>query len=114
MQMPCREAAFSNIGLPPQKMVAKIEPFKAGELVSAKHWNAVARAINALWDSRAESPFELIKGEPWVLRLQQPTLTGLGAENQPDPTAGVTLIELPACDDGTPSTMYVPGYLVPP
>lgn len=94
-------------------MVAKIEPFKAGELVSAKHWNAVARAVNALWDSRAEPPFELIKGEPWLLRLQQPLLTGLSAENQPDPTAGATLIGLPGCDDGQSVTVYAPAYLVP-
>jgi len=94
-------------------MVNRIQLFVEGQQLSGSQWNAVAKAINALWASRAAPPFELIKGEPWVLRLQKKLLTGEGAENQPDPSAGVTLIALPACDDGTPSTIYLPGYLVP-
>jgi hypothetical protein len=93
-------------------MVESLKLFEAGKPITAKQWNAVAKAINALWDSRAELPFELVKGEPWVLRLRQPILTGLGEDNQPA-GAGVNLIELPACNDGTPSTIYVPGYLEP-
>jgi len=99
--------------MPARKMVNKIQFPKAGDHVSAAYWNSVARAVNALWDSRAEPPFELIKGEPWLLRLQQPLLTGLSAENQPDPTAGATLIALPGCDDGQSVTIYAPAYLVP-
>lgn len=84
--------------------MVKLPQFKLDEPLSAAQWNALARTVNALWQSRAEYPLVLTKGEPWRVSLAPSIGNGL-----PD---GVipAIIGIPACDTGNPITLYLVAY----
>lgn len=42
----------------------------ASGLASAKEWNAFARHVNALWNTKAGPGLKLTKGEPWLLEYE--------------------------------------------
>ncbi len=44
--------------------------FKPGQLVTAKAWNAVARAVNRIWSTEVGPGLTLTKGEPWRLTYE--------------------------------------------
>ncbi len=90
-------------------MVA-IEPnFAEGQPMSAARWNEIAIAVNRLWNSRAQFPLRLVKGDNWALTVDHAYLPSLNGA--PVRAEDLTFIELPACIDGVDGTVWVPAII---
>ncbi len=48
----------------------KLPKFEAGQLVSAKQWNAIAREVNRIWATETGPELVLTKGSPWKIRAK--------------------------------------------
>lgn len=83
--------------------------FAEGQPMSAARWNEIARAVNRLWASRAQMPLKLTKGDRWALSVDPAYLAGLNGA--PAGAEGLTFIELPACIDDVPSTVWIPAII---
>lgn len=83
--------------------------FNEGQPMSAADWNAIATAVNRLWNSRAQFPLRLIKGDNWVLAVDPAYLPSLNGA--PVRAEDLTFIELPACIDGVDGTVWVPAII---
>jgi len=77
--------------------------------MSAARWNEIAIAVNRLWNSRAQFPLRLIKGDNWALAVDPAYLPSLNGA--PVRAEYLTFIELPACIDGVDGTVWVPAII---
>lgn len=80
---------------------------KAGDKVTAEYWNKIARSINRIWQTEAVYPITLTKGTTWKLALDHSFVKNLPTNSTP------VILELPACENGSPITLYTIGYTVP-